>query len=129
MSKCGPLFDKVLNGVGEEHSTYFYRGFIAGHAEKLWLGACAASMFRPPPEKMTMAEDVVHDVAKIYGLHWRTLRTHEGTEIWLYKDAWVHDALQRMSEIPENSTGWHWMRGHLCGIPSAQIDHEFHRRK
>lgn len=131
---CGPLFTQALQTAIEQAEGDPVRLFSAGHmcgqAEKIYLGACMAAMFRPSPEHYAYVHKVASKLACIYGLCVSTF-DHEDLhdEIWLHKLTQGPALLfEWMLAAEPNSPMWHYWRGMLCGVPSDQIDANFHLR-
>lgn len=130
MSKtCGPMYLDALEkytGGDPAKVRLFAAGFISGQAEKVFLGACGAAMFRPSEAYAPMVRAIVIDCATRYDLLW----TQEGAEIWIVRNAALLRTLVCCLErYPENSTEWHMVRGQLCGVPDSELDYEFHLRE
>jgi hypothetical protein len=54
---CGELFRDAMQShtdMSPEQIRVFAAGYVTGQAEKIYLGACAAAMFRPSPEHYDM---------------------------------------------------------------------------
>lgn len=126
----GPLFDQVIHKFCHDGiSLEFYAGFVAGHAEKIWMGAVSASMFRPPAVHTGFAITAVKAMCDVYGLHWMVLETKRGDEIWMFRDLWVKDEIADLGTLEENSPLWHVYRARLTGVPASEIDTTFHERQ
>lgn len=126
---CGPLyFEGVKKYAGDNRASIrlFAAGFVSGEAEKVYLGACKAAMFRPSPEYQPMVQSIVFDVSRRYSLKVAAL---EPDEIWLLRDADAAQLFQNLKEVERDSPMWHWIRGTLCGVPVNEIDAQFHERK
>ena len=124
---CGPIYKEGLDRYTDgdpEKIRIFAAGFCSGQAEKVYLGACMAAMFRPSPEKRAMLLEVVQDIVQRYGLIVITI----GEEIWISRPEYS-TAVQEIVNLGENSPDWHVRRGLLCGVPPHEIDHKFHLRK
>lgn len=122
---CGPLYlDALLKHAGGDLDKLkaFAAGFVNGQAEKVYLGACRAAMFRPSPQHVPLVSSLVLDAADRYGL---MVRSFSG-EIWLYRTAGDMDQL---GTLAKDSPAWHRERGRLCGVPEDEIDERFHERK
>jgi hypothetical protein len=128
---CGPLYLEALTQYTDgdpEKVRLFAAGFIHGQAEKVYLGACQAAMFRPSPERLEMVDTLAMDAANRYGL----LMTYLPSvgEFWLCRDeAAFISVSEHMLRMKPNSPGWHHWRAWLCGIPNGEIDPRFHERK
>ncbi|GEM_PF-5054693 len=105
----------------------FMRGFWAGEAEKVYLGACKAAMFRPDFEKHQWVRADIPTVASRYGLLHRFFPTSYGGESWIIRPQYERLVLT-LAEFEEDSPAWHIWRARLCGIPDEEIDTEFHLR-
>lgn len=128
---CGPLYKMGLErftGLDPDKIPIFAAGFVSGEAEKVYLGACRAAMFRPSSEWKETLLAIVEDVAERYGLVIEMLKTSRGPEIWLCKDQDAVGTVRLISGLEENSPEWHIMRGHMCGVPHYHLDIEFHKR-
>lgn len=128
---CGPLYKAGLEsftGMDAEKIPLFAAGFVSGQAEKIYLGACQAAMFRPSADYHKMVALIVVEVAGRYDLRVATLRTSRGLEIWLCRSIFVVRSIGMIGGFGENSTLWHERRGTLCGVPASEIDNEFHKR-
>lgn len=102
----------------------FAAGFVHGQAEKVYLGACRACMFRPSAVHIDMMDAVCADAAERYGLAFRYYA--KPGEIWLTKSP---DYLDEVMKLVPNSPTWHFGRAMLCGVPHEEIDFEFHKRQ
>jgi hypothetical protein len=126
---CGPLYKLALDmyaGDDPEKMRLFAAGFVSGQAEKVYLGACQAAMFRPSADRAAMINELVKDACERYGLlMWWML----DQEIWLCRDAGTMATVREMAQRTPNSPGWHRLRAMLCGIPVDEIDEKFHERK
>lgn len=129
---CGPLFEKVRDLMNPICFRDFYMGFVTGHAEKVWMGAAKASMFRPPTDRWDSVMWCILHAKKIYDLHHEFVETSRGDEIWLYRDKDVESKLWWLGELVkkgrENTPEWHEIRGRLTGVPENLIDRKFHER-
>lgn len=127
---CGPLYKagiESFTGMDPEKIPLFAAGFVSGQAEKIYLKACQAAMFRPSGEHHEMVWRIVLEVAGRYGLFVQKLETSRGVELWLCSSPIVAQSIRNLPR-PENSPEWHEARGMLCGVPRHQIDYEFHER-
>jgi hypothetical protein len=126
---CGPLYNEGMLAYCKnvEEERLFAAGFVSGQAEKVYLGACRAAMFRPSPEKRDMLIEVVVEVAKRYDLAVDYLLD----EIWILRrtreDQWA--LFSRLQDEEVNSPIWHTWRAYLCGVPAEEVDLDFHKRK
>lgn len=136
---CGPLFAEALRlftgldsdrGMAdEERVRLFAVGFMTGQAEKIYLGACTAAMFRASPEYRLFALAALTNLSAIYGLEVSVFERPEiADEIWLHRPS-ARAELGQLSQLAVNSTEWHALRGKLCGVPDAEIDPLFHERR
>ena len=124
---CGPLFAKVWECVPEDatREEIFSWGHLVGQAEKIWLGACYASMFRPNRDIHPNFKERLLIVARVYQLNY-TFIEREG-EYWLHSGD-VKELVQSMESMSVDSAIYHTARGFLCGVPVGQIDIKFHER-
>ena len=131
MSKptCGPMYKEALElyaGFNPDKVRIFAAGFVSGQAEKVYLGACYAAMFRPSQDRYGMLLETVQDVAKRYGL--AVVSPIGGKqEIWICRPEAI-GVIERLHDIPEDCPKWHEHRGFLCGVPRQEIDYQFHLR-
>lgn len=128
---CGPLYKAGLNeftDMSRDEVLMFTAGFISGQAEKVYIGACSAAMFRPSEERYADVHKLVMRIRNRYGLGSCFLSTSRGREIWLFKEPDVCDDIQGLRHIDENSSHWHGSRARLCGIPRVNVDYHFHER-
>lgn len=124
---CGPLYLHAMmrwTGMDEGLVRAFAAGFINGQAEKVYLGACRAAMFRPPMRHDEMVCDIVRDACLRYGLEWTFLRE----EVWICRDQIAKLAVLALNDLVLNSPLWHAHRAALYGIPEAEVDLSFHER-
>jgi hypothetical protein len=115
---------RKIYGTTPEAAKSFAYGFCAGQAEKVYLGACQAAMFRPSPEHLDWYLTEVRVIAAHFGLTVTLLDSHcpkTPTEIWIHKGK-IGEWLQH--EV--NSPDWHRLRAAACGI--ADVDTEYHLR-
>jgi|SRR3989304_4911931 len=125
---CGPMYlEALLKYAGDDpvNVKLFAAGFISGQAEKVYLGACKAAMFRPSDINAPMVREICKDVAQRYGL---MLLTYED-EFWLVRNIGARSVLWTAIECETNSADWHVLRGMLCGVPKDEIDPTFHERE
>ena len=124
---CGVLFLNALaqyTFMDPETIPVFAAGFVTGQAEKVYLGACRAAMFRPSPEYHEMFFRILTDTEKRYGL--RSVCFND--EIWISRPENV-SLVESVFNLVPNSPEWHELRGRLCGVPHEEIDREFHLRR
>ncbi len=128
---CGPLFRELQQDLCESFvTTYdsldsiklgFAAGFAVGQAEKVYLGACSAAMFRPSKEDHTWLLEMVSRISTVFDL----AVTSWENEIWIHR---VEHPVRFMI-YKENSIMWHKSRGLACGVPYGEIDYDFHERQ
>ncbi len=128
---CGPLYLEGLETYGctKDMHFAFACGFVSGQAEKVFLGACPAAMFRPSPEHFEWLYDEVTKIAVRYGLEIAVLPSAQSKtpdEIWIFREGY---AIGRWHDSPVNSPNWHYHRAAACGIPNDRIDYKFHERQ
>lgn len=118
---CGEIYLEAFNGLTELQRECFIYGFISGQAEKVYLGACKAAMFRPSQElwddELTIIQTVCH--------RYRLAHTVIEGEIWIHRHGTL---VGDWTKFPRNSPEWHYMRARACGIPPGEIDVKFHER-
>lgn len=132
---CGFYFAQAREwycGDDEEKVQLFAAGFVVGQAEKIYLGACQAAMFRPSAKHYACVSVAVRNAAKTYGLAIQTLRVtaspaEEKTELWLLQPRAL-ELFTVLSLTPIDSPEWHVLRGLLCGVPMQDVDYKFHVR-
>ncbi len=124
---------KVTEGLRDRYSVFpgadaFAIGFAVGQAEKVYLGACRACMFRPSAENFVWYKYRVQEIAGAYGLVVTVLESgcpETPWELWLHREgadvgSWVsHGA---------NTPSWHMLRAEACGIPIQEVDFQYHLR-
>ena len=122
---CKPLYLRLRDALTESKQP-FAMGFAAGQAEKVYLGACKAAMFRPDAEERELLWHALAVVCEAYGLERR--ESPVDGELWIFRsaNAWL---LDRMLEIEPDSSGWHIWRAFMCGIPREEVDPRFHERR
>lgn len=125
---CGPMYKEGLEKYGDspEKMRAFAAGFVSGQAEKVYLGACRAAMFRPSQDRSGMIEEIIKDVCSRYGLG-TIYPVGTENEFWICRLEWADD-VELLRVITENSPQWHAHRAYLCGVPESEIDYEFHLR-
>jgi hypothetical protein len=132
---CGELYkDAFTRHVsGPVSLRAFTAGFVTGQAEKVYLGACRATMFRPSAEYHQTVEEAVTDTAMRYGLF--TVRLdygipdHPVNEFWLCRTAEDAGKVGNMAlRFEVNSVEWHQERATLCGVPDTEVDVRYHER-
>ena len=127
-TSCGPLYRAAKNhftGGDPEKERLFAAGFVHGQAEKVYLGACMAAMFRPSTlEKQMMVQEIAERAAALYGLVVLNIRE----EIWICRPEDKREVAQLLRMVI-NSSSWHSHRGWLCGVPVRERDDTFHLRQ
>lgn len=127
---CGDLYLEALREIPTEpERRAFAHGFVSGQAEKVYLGACQAAMFRPSNETMPWLLPMTRDVCRRYGLECELLGQHcTGLvpEIWIWRRGGTYGA---WLQFPKDSAQWHVERARACGIPEHEIDLNFHERR
>src|SRR3990167_3489879 len=83
---CGPMYLDALHQycgdpIDEEKANLFAAGFISGQAEKVYLGACTAAMFRPSADRRSVVESMLDEICGRYGLEWVPM----DDEIWIIR--------------------------------------------
>ncbi len=146
---CGEIalkqFEKYV-GSDREKIKIYAAGFVAGQCEKVYLGACSAAMFRPSADWASGLMELVKPIAADYGLivaecNYKIRQLGSGAiqpiqEVWVLRDGITEsifremivrqmDGLHLMADYLDT---WHRVRGILCGIPSKEIDTEYHKR-
>lgn len=126
---CGPMYKDALErhaGDSPDLIRVFAAGFVNGQAEKVYLGACRAAMFRPSQERSGMLLTLAEEAARRYGL---ALVSYVGrhNEVWLCRHFHAPDVIG-LRDIEEDSPLWHERRAWLCGVPPDEVDREFHKR-
>ncbi|MEK7561025.1 MAG: hypothetical protein AAB539_03665 [Patescibacteria group bacterium] len=124
---CGVLFRDALQQftfMDPETIPVFAAGFVTGQAEKVYIGACKAAMFRPSEEYRDMFMRILTDTKERYGL---ALTSFNG-ELWIARPENV-TLVESIFNLVPNSAEWHELRGQLCGVPPQEIDLKFHLRR
>lgn len=127
---CRPLFRKAYEAALSDSSDpliLFSWGHLAASADKIWLGACQAAMFRPGVSDASRFQFRIEIVAEIYGLEWTYIAADRGTEFWLFNKDSLRSILL-LEKLSPDSPESHYIRGTLCGIPPEKIDLVFHER-
>lgn len=120
----------------------FTAGAIYGQAEKVFLGACPAAMFRTQETNFSAVLDIVHRICQRFELQQRVINyswpskpgddcfpaEHSAREIWIFKPN-ESRKFAKWLEYPPNSVLWHCHRADDCGIPNSMVDPFFHQRK
>lgn len=106
----------------------FAIGFFHGQAEKVYLGACKAAMFRPNLNRNPWVRKAITEVATRYKLVVIPLAYENITELWVTKLDHAAE-VEAIAGFPVNSAEWHQTRGLLCGVPENKLDSSFHLRK
>lgn len=122
----GPKEALEKYGATDAEQKAFAAGFVSGQAEKVYLGACRAAMFRPSQEKAGWMLEIVEDVCFRYGLSFYS-PVGSKQEVWICRIWWAGDVMD-LRDMKEDSAAWHEKRAWLCGIPDAEVDREFHLR-
>ncbi len=142
---CGQLFMEVVDKFCLKWETHkmqlfsFKLGFLAGLAEKVYMGACPAACIRPKCGEMKMMEQAAREISEIYGLSWGVYHLSDefsdykggyfGSEIWLFRnDEGRNLAFEHLDGTVKNSPEWHELRGKLCGMSVLEVDLKFHER-
>lgn len=125
---CGVLYEQSANEF-RDHPLAFAAGHVSGQAEKVYLGACRAAMFRPQPDVYQAILGIVRSIAGRYGLTVSEF-PYEGSdsrrrEIWISRDNQIGEWLCHKPDSPM----WHVRRGQACGVPDREIDEQFHERR
>ena len=123
---CGVLFKQLLQELTDMSPESIVRAgafFIAGQAEKVYLGACPAAMSRPSVEYFEEQLENVMKIATLYDL--KTVVYPD--EIWICRKEYFVD-VRAMRRLTLNSPAWHHARARLCGIPLKEVDEKFHLR-
>ena len=112
----------------EEAAEAFAVGFAAGQAEKVYLGACKAAMFRPAAENLEWYTGELKKIVDIFGLVMVPQTTgclETPWEIWIHRpDTQIGAWLDHETNSPE----WHRLRAEACGIPQDEVDVNYHLR-
>jgi hypothetical protein len=127
---CGLLFVKALEAAKQNTSDpleLFSWGHLVGQAEKVYLGACKAAMFRPSRSEQSRFIHRIETVCAIYGLTYFVLPTSRGKEYWICRLERLF-IMKSLEICSENTPESHRLRGWLCGIPADEIDERFHER-
>lgn len=126
---CGPFYKAALDnyaGIDPVKNRIFAAGFVSGQAEKVYLGACRAAMFRPSQDRYGDLIETAQDVADRYGL---TVVAPIGKkqEVWICRTRWAGD-VHMLNGLIEDTAEWHELRAWLCGVPDEEVDRVFHLR-
>ena len=127
---CGPMFMEALEAAKKATTDpleLFSWGHLTGQAEKVYLGACYAAMFRPGTTERDRFVERLRAICEIYGLSYMALGTKRGVEFWIHRVGYLH-RVGRLKDLTEDSPEAHALRGFLCGVPADEIDRQFHER-
>lgn len=124
---CGVLYKDGLEQYCRTRAEedLFAAGFVSGQAEKVYLGACLAAMFRPSPERREAVQRIVADVCMRYGLTFQFL----GDEVWIGRPGRLGNAIADIQRHPKDTPMHHRVRGIYCGVPPRELDDFFHERR
>lgn len=130
---CGVMFQQCLthftSKLASDPILLFAAGMAVGQAEKIYLGACSAAMFRPSLEHKAKMLAVCAYLSRVYGLEVSVFERGEvSNELWLHTKESTEFLQRVINWEVYNSPAWHIGRGLLCGVPFDQIDFEFHER-
>lgn len=124
---CGDLYLEAITKLETDlERRVFAKGFVSGQAEKVYLGACQAAMFRPSDTTFDFILSDVQEVCERYKLHYFVFYLASIIEIWIYRSGFQIGAWY---EFAKDSPEWHKCRAIACGIPESEIDVNFHERK
>ncbi len=124
---CLPIYQEAREkhaGTDPEKQRAFAAGFLHGQAEKVYLGACYAAMFRPSSQGAASLLELAGEAATLYGLEVVHLKNGE---IWITTEGDVHQ-VWHIEDLVKDSPQYHHHRGWLCGVPHHAIDPLFHER-
>ena len=122
---CGSYYLEAAShwtSTEEEYAAYV-AGFVMGQAEKVFLGACRAAMFRPADNWREMLGARIDYVWDLYGLASKDV---DG-EIWICRRENV-PAVSELWMVDPNSPEYHLHRAWLTGIPADEVDLHYHER-
>lgn len=130
---CGQLFMDAFNHLttSESQQIGFKMGFLAGLAEKVYMGACPAACIRPNLGELQIMTHAAKAIATVYDLELATFSIGEdyGIELWMFRtEAEMNKGIKQMSEANINGSFWHSLRAQLCGISPFDVDLNFHER-
>lgn len=124
---CGELYLDALAEIPTENERRaFAKGFMSGQAEKVYLGACPAAMFRPSETTFAWLLEDVEEICDRYGLSHHVFNMGTVREIWICRHSF---GIGNWYIYQKDSPEWHKMRAIACGIPSSEVDYKFHERK
>ena len=138
---CGPLYRGVreqFTGNDPVQNRAFAQGFMAGEAEKVYLGACMAAMFRPTSTiGWQLVEQWAIGICRIYGLVYATIKYVDPSrndevvfEVWVCQDLEILKIVRSLTTNHDvNGKSWHMARGVLTGVSANDIDPRFHERQ
>jgi hypothetical protein len=125
---CGPMYlEGLINHTqGDTELIRVYSaGFVNGQAEKVYLGACPAAMFRPSPGRYDLVLGIALEAAVLYQL---SVEEYDD-EIWICRSHEIACQVMDLRKLDRESAKWHIARAWLCGIPTNEVDPRFHIRK
>ena len=121
---CGEIYRRLRESLETAKLDSFGAGFMAGQAEKIYLGACKAAMFRIQPENRRDVARVISIIADAYSL--RCLEVNG--EFWFFRNSITEAQIKDVYyTFDENTAEWHLRRGYLVGIPANEIDLGYHK--
>lgn len=125
---CGELYLEAISKLATDaERRIFAKGFVSGQAEKVYLGACNAAMFRPSDTTFDWILSDVSEACQRYRLFYHVFDLSGGIqEIWIYRAGFV---IGQWYAYEKDSPGWHRYRAIACGIPESEWDEKFHERK
>jgi len=130
---CGALFQQCIDHLLPIPMTplqLFAAGMVYGQAEKVYLGACQASMFRPSAEHRAWHLELTRYICDLMDLRLVTaLRFEISDEIWICRPGAERILRECLERDEVNSPAWHTFRGLMTGVPMDEVDMEFHRRR
>lgn len=105
MPRLNYYYDKAVEQLPENTHAWF----MYGQAEKVFIGACHAAMYR------SIDSQSVATIASIFGLSWRKI----GEELWIYRNE-VAALMEKLEQLPEGTEDV--VRGMLCGVRDIKAD-------
>lgn len=116
-------FNSAVQIYTSQKYSFLAAGFIAGLAEKTYLGASNAFMVRPSKEWYKWTFEIVELVCKNYSIF--SIDLVDLGEIWGFRSKVTLSTLQFMiNKLEPNSPEWHEFRGRLCGV--RELNEKYH---
>ena len=115
MAQLGKYYQEAFNKLNAGYITDFWKGFLVGQAEKVFMGVCPACMIAVDKEQQLLAKWIALDVCSVYEPFTISLELESRVEIWIAKKE------QDLIDLQNYKYNNHF-RGKLCGYADEIID-------